>query len=196
VWFFVDSTVADARFFTEDEKAQAVERLRANQTGVGSNEFKWQHIYELFYDIKSLFWVGIALLINAGTAVASSFGPTLINNFGFDKYVKPGLTPYTTSTYSLTLLSGLIPAQRAVRVPPARRDPLLVLGGSEDAIKGHSPGSAPDPRYHRLRPAIPRRHFRQFPPVGRLGSLLPPRIQLWLQPVARVLDGGQHRWAD
>ncbi|RSH95250.1 hypothetical protein EHS25_000336 [Saitozyma podzolica] len=87
VWFFVDSTVADARFFTEDEKAQAVERLRANQTGVGSNEFKWQHIYELFYDIKSLFWVGIALLINAGTAVASSFGPTLINNFGFDKYV-------------------------------------------------------------------------------------------------------------
>lgn len=194
MWFFVDSTVADARFFTEAEKAQAVERLRANQTGVGSNEFKWQHIYELFYDIKSLFWVGIALLINAGTAVASSFGPTLINNFGFDKYVKPGLTPYTT--YSLTLLSGLVPAQRAVRVSPARRDPLLVLGGAEDAVKGHSPGSAPDPRDHRLRPAIPRGYFWQLSPIRRPGRLLPPRVQLWLQPVARVLDGGQHRWAD
>jgi hypothetical protein len=91
VWWFVDSTVADARFLSPEDKLKAIERLRANNTGIGNNEFKWSHVFEVFYDIKSLWFVGIALCVNAGTAVTSAFGPTLINNFGFDKYVGIGV---------------------------------------------------------------------------------------------------------
>ena len=47
------------------------------QRAVASTRFKWKQAAEVFYDI------GIPLLINAGTAVASAFGPTLIRNFGF-----------------------------------------------------------------------------------------------------------------
>lgn len=77
VWFRVASTVAKANFLTPEEKELAIERLRANQTGVGSNEYKWSHVWEVAYDPKSYLFVGIALLINAGAAVASAFGPTV-----------------------------------------------------------------------------------------------------------------------
>jgi hypothetical protein len=87
VYWIVDSDVASARFFNEREKAMAIERLRANQTGTGSNEFKWAHIWEMFYDVKSWLWLAMTLLLNIGAAVTNAFGPTLIANFGFDKYV-------------------------------------------------------------------------------------------------------------
>ena len=89
VWIFIDSTVTDARFLTPDDRLKAIERLRANQTGVGSTHFKWQQAAEVFYDIKTVCFIGIPLLINAGTAVASAFGPTLIRNFGFVGFHKP-----------------------------------------------------------------------------------------------------------
>lgn len=86
-WFWIDSTVERARFLTPEEKVLAIERLRANQTGVGSNEYKWNQLWEVAYDPKSYLFVGIAILINAGAAITSAFGPTLVNNMGFDKYV-------------------------------------------------------------------------------------------------------------
>lgn len=88
VWIFVDSTVTDARFLTPEDRLKAIERLRANQTGVGSTQFKWKQAAEVFYDIKTVCFIGIPLLINAGTAVASAFGPTLIRNFGFVSLVE------------------------------------------------------------------------------------------------------------
>lgn len=87
---FVDSSVADARFLTPEDKAKALERLRANQTGVGTTQFVWKQALEVFYDPKTICFVGIPLCINAGTAVASAFGPTLIRNFGFVS--RPSLT--------------------------------------------------------------------------------------------------------
>ncbi|BEI89343.1 uncharacterized protein CcaverHIS019_0207050 [Cutaneotrichosporon cavernicola] len=86
-WFWIDSTVDKARFLTVQEKELAKERLRANQTGVGNNEYKWNQLWEVAYDPKSYLFVGIAILINAGAAISSAFGPTLINNMGFDKYI-------------------------------------------------------------------------------------------------------------
>lgn len=68
---------------TPEDRLKAIERLRANQTGVGSTQFKWKQAAEVFYDMKTVCFIGIPLLINAGTAVASAFGPTLIRNFGF-----------------------------------------------------------------------------------------------------------------
>ncbi|KAM0753588.1 MFS general substrate transporter [Meredithblackwellia eburnea MCA 4105] len=86
VWIFVDSDVASARFFTEDEKLMAIERLRANQTGTGSNDFKWKQALEIFWDPKSYLFASQTLLVGVGAAVASYFGPTLIAAFGYDTY--------------------------------------------------------------------------------------------------------------
>lgn len=87
VYLFLDSDVPSARFLTETEKLQAIERLRANQTGTGTNEFKIAQIWEMFYDPKSYLWLFMALLLNIGASVTNAFGPTLIKGLGFDVYV-------------------------------------------------------------------------------------------------------------
>jgi hypothetical protein len=100
--------VSDARFLTPDDRLKAIERLRANQTGVGSTHFKWKQAAEVFYDIKTVCFVGIPLLINAGTAVASAFGPTLIRNFGFvseDSENDMHSTAYVKDKYVSSLLN-------------------------------------------------------------------------------------------
>jgi len=87
VWFFLDSDIESARFLTETEKKMAYERLRANQTGTGTREWKWDQVVEVFIDPKSYIWLGIVMLPNIGAAVTNVFGPTLIRGFGFDKFV-------------------------------------------------------------------------------------------------------------
>jgi hypothetical protein len=67
---FLDSTIQDARFLTEEEREMALERVRANQTGTGSTEFKWPHIWELIYDPKSWMFGLLALCLNCGAAVS------------------------------------------------------------------------------------------------------------------------------
>ena len=86
-WFFLDSDIPSARFLDETEKAQAIERLKANQTGTGSNEFKWAQVWEMFYDPKSFLWMAMALCLNVGASVSNAYGPTLIKGLGFDIYV-------------------------------------------------------------------------------------------------------------
>lgn len=87
VWFVLDSDIPTARFLDEHEKAQAIERLRANNTGTGSHEFKWAQVAEMFYDPKSWLWLFMSLLLNIGASVTNAFGPTLISGFGFDSYI-------------------------------------------------------------------------------------------------------------
>lgn len=88
VWWRLDSDIPSARFFADDhEKAQAIERLRANQTGTGSREWKWDQVLECCLDPKSWLYLGIAMMPNIGAAVTNVFGPTLIKSFGFDIYV-------------------------------------------------------------------------------------------------------------
>ncbi|KAI9164078.1 transporter [Paramyrothecium foliicola] len=86
VYWKLDNDIPTARFLTEEEKEQAVERLRANQTGIGSREFKWSHVWEVVLEPKSYLWLAMALLLNIGAAVQNVFGPLILNGLGFDKY--------------------------------------------------------------------------------------------------------------
>ena len=85
ILWLVDSDVASARFFNHEDKAKAIERLRGNQTGTGTNEFKWRQVIEVFIDVKTYLYFSMVLCVNVGAAVTTYFGPTLINNFGFSK---------------------------------------------------------------------------------------------------------------
>lgn len=82
----LDNDITTARFLTEHERLQGVERLRTNQTGVGSDEFKWSHVYEAAIDPKTWLWVVLALLPNLGSALTSFFGPLIIQGFGFNTF--------------------------------------------------------------------------------------------------------------
>lgn len=87
VYWKLDSDIPSARFLTEHEKAQAIERLRANQTGTGSREFKWSHIRELALEPKTYIWIGLSLLLNVGASVTNTFGPLVIRGLGYDKFI-------------------------------------------------------------------------------------------------------------
>jgi Major Facilitator Superfamily len=87
IYWKLDNNVATARFLTEHERVQAVERLRANQTGVGSRELKWSHVLEATIEPKTYFWIGMSLLLNVGAAVTAIFGPLILSGFGFDRYI-------------------------------------------------------------------------------------------------------------
>jgi len=69
VWWRLDSNIESARFFADEhEKAQAIERLRANQTGKGTNEWKWEQALEVLLDPKAWLWLVIGMLPNIGKA--------------------------------------------------------------------------------------------------------------------------------
>ena len=86
VYWKLDNDVSSARFLTEHERAQAIERLRANQTGAGSREFKWSHVLEAALEPKTYLFVGMTLLLNVGASVTNTFGPLILSGLGYDKY--------------------------------------------------------------------------------------------------------------
>ncbi|OTA24933.1 hypothetical protein BTJ68_12306 [Hortaea werneckii EXF-2000] len=86
VYWKLDNDIPSARFLSEEDKPKAIERLRANQTGTGTREFKWSHVLEMFLEPKTFLWIGLAMLLNVGASVTNTFGPLIINGLGFNKY--------------------------------------------------------------------------------------------------------------
>ncbi|DAA78542.1 TPA_exp: putative MFS transporter [Trichophyton benhamiae CBS 112371] len=87
VYWKLDNDIPSARFLTEHEREQAIERLRANQTGTRATEFRWSHVFEALLELKTYLWIAMSLLLNIGAAVTNTFGPLILNGFGYDKYI-------------------------------------------------------------------------------------------------------------
>lgn len=108
----LDNDIPSARFLTEHEKAQAIERLRANQTGTGSREFKCRHLLETALEPKTYLWIGMAFLLNAVASVTNTFGPLIINGLVSDKYLSSLLNiPFGALQVVVIFLSSFL-AQR------------------------------------------------------------------------------------
>lgn len=86
VYWKLDNDIPSARFLTEEEKPQAMERLRANQTGTGNREFRMKHVAEAGIELKTYLWIGMAMLLNIGASVTNVFGPLILSGLGFDNY--------------------------------------------------------------------------------------------------------------
>ncbi|RFU81222.1 mfs transporter [Trichoderma arundinaceum] len=113
IYWKLDNDIISARFLTEEEKPKAIERLRANQTGVGSREFKWKHVIEAGLEPKTYLWFGMTLLLNVGASVTNTFGPLIISGLGFDKYKSSLLNmPFGALQIILILLASFL-AQKA-----------------------------------------------------------------------------------
>jgi MFS family permease len=112
VYWKLDNDIPSARFLTEGEKPKAIERLRANQTGTGSREFKWSHIGELALEPKTYLWIGLSLLLNVGASVTNTFGPLILGGLGLDAYKTSLLNmPFGALQWIVIILASLA-AQR------------------------------------------------------------------------------------
>ncbi|WWC95843.1 hypothetical protein V866_002710 [Kwoniella sp. B9012] len=85
LWAMPDD-IKSARFLDVREKAIAVERLRANNTGTKTSHWEWYQCREAFLDPKTYLF-GIMLLVTAiPSSGISSFGGLITKGFGFTSF--------------------------------------------------------------------------------------------------------------
>ncbi|KAI1361854.1 major facilitator superfamily domain-containing protein [Xylaria arbuscula] len=107
VYWMLDNDIPSARFLSEEDKPKAIERLRANQIGIGTREFKWKQVIEMFLEPKTYLWVALSLFVNAGASVTNTFGPLIINGLNFDKYTSSLLNiPFGFVQWVIILLAS------------------------------------------------------------------------------------------
>ncbi|KAL2832513.1 major facilitator superfamily domain-containing protein [Aspergillus cavernicola] len=83
VLIFMPDSPMEAKFLNEREKMIAVERLRANQMGIISREWRWDHVWETLIDVKTWIWFLLIIAISGGI---STFGSLIITSFGYENF--------------------------------------------------------------------------------------------------------------
>ncbi|KAG9230763.1 major facilitator superfamily domain-containing protein [Amylocarpus encephaloides] len=83
--FFPDSPM-EAKFWKERERDIAIERLRANQMGIVSRKWRWDHVTEAVLDPKTWCWFFLVMAISIPSGGIGTFGPLIVQSFGFDQF--------------------------------------------------------------------------------------------------------------
>ncbi|RAK98429.1 putative MFS transporter [Aspergillus ibericus CBS 121593] len=86
ILFWMPDSPIKAKFLEEDDKLLAIERLRMNQQGIETHEWKWDHVKEACLDVKSFFWFALMFSISIPSGGISTFGPLIIEAFGFNQF--------------------------------------------------------------------------------------------------------------
>ncbi|AEO58465.1 hypothetical protein MYCTH_2118844 [Thermothelomyces thermophilus ATCC 42464] len=73
----------EAKYLAEREKVIAVERVRANQMGVASRAWRWDHVWETLWDLKTWCWFIAIVSISGGI---STFGSLIVKDFGYTNF--------------------------------------------------------------------------------------------------------------
>lgn len=123
VYFFLDGDVADARFLSPQDRLRAIERLRANQTGTGTREFKWRHVREALLEIKTWLFVGTALTLNITAIVTNTFGPLILEGLVDDK----GLTSLLNIPFGALQVLVIMPSAYLAHRLKIKSAPLAAL---------------------------------------------------------------------
>ncbi|KAL2133504.1 hypothetical protein VTI74DRAFT_2230 [Chaetomium olivicolor] len=85
-FIFMPDSPMTAKFLKGDDKLIAIERLRMNQQGIASGVWKWDHVWEALLDLKTWLWFFIMFVISIPSGGISTFGPLIIESFGFDRF--------------------------------------------------------------------------------------------------------------
>ncbi|KAL6897203.1 major facilitator superfamily domain-containing protein [Trichoderma evansii] len=86
MFFWMPDSPTEAKFLTDDDKIIAIERLRNNQMGVMSREWRYAHFFESLRDIKTWLWVIMIFCISVPSNGISTFGPLIIQSFVTDPF--------------------------------------------------------------------------------------------------------------
>ncbi|TGJ80869.1 hypothetical protein E0Z10_g7899 [Xylaria hypoxylon] len=76
----------EAKYLSEREQLIAVERLRANQMGVASRKWRWDHALETLLDIKTWLWFLIMTSISIASGGIGTFGNLIVKDFGYSNF--------------------------------------------------------------------------------------------------------------
>lgn len=130
IYWKLDNNVSTARFLTPHERLMAVERLRANQTGIGSRRFEWPHVWEVLIEPKTYLWIAMSLLLNVGASVTNTFGPLILKGLGFDKYITLLLNmPFGAVQLIIIMLSSYAAQKVKLKAPMLILLALPVIAG-------------------------------------------------------------------
>ncbi|KAL4896515.1 MFS transporter [Aspergillus ambiguus] len=83
---FMPDSPEQAKFLKGEDKLLAIERLRMNQQGMETTEWKWEHVKEACLDIKCFFWFALMFSISIPSGGITTFGPLIVQSFGFDQF--------------------------------------------------------------------------------------------------------------
>lgn len=86
IFIFLPDSPMQARFLKGDDKLLAIERLRSNQMGVSSGNWRWDHVKECMLDLKTWLWFSMLTAIAIPSGGISAFGPLLIEAFGYSGF--------------------------------------------------------------------------------------------------------------
>ncbi|KAI1355339.1 major facilitator superfamily domain-containing protein [Xylaria sp. FL0043] len=76
----------EAKYLSEREQLIAVERLRANQMGVASRKWRWDHALETLLDLKTWLWFLIMTSISIASGGIGTFGNLIVKDFGYTNF--------------------------------------------------------------------------------------------------------------
>lgn len=97
-----------AKFLNQEEKHVAVERLRMNQQGMGSGEWKWDHVKDAALDPKTYLWFTLIFLISyVPEMTASRYLYLVANSFPASPAVESRLSDLLSSKVSASTASQL-----------------------------------------------------------------------------------------
>lgn len=122
---FLPDSPLTARFLNDNERHEAVERLKANQTGIKNTTIQWHQVWEALRDhrVWILFFFQIANNIpNGGLTTVSSFRSlsapaTFVHESNYSQFgsiVMTGFGYSTLQTYLLQMPMGAFHALFAV----------------------------------------------------------------------------------
>ncbi|TID19652.1 Major facilitator superfamily domain [Venturia nashicola] len=81
--FFLPDNPMSSKFMTHDEKVFAIQRLRANQTGIENKHLKLGQVLECFEDPQTWLLSLITVASNVPNGAVSSYQATIIKQFGY-----------------------------------------------------------------------------------------------------------------
>jgi sugar phosphate permease len=86
ILLFLPDSPFSARWLNENEKVRVVERLRHNQMGIETKVWKWEQLWETVTDPKTYIWTLLLFCVSVVSGGISTFGPLIIEEFGFDSF--------------------------------------------------------------------------------------------------------------
>jgi MFS family permease len=86
VLFYMPDSPMEAKYLTQREKVIATERIRANQQGVISRKWKWDHVWDTATDLKTYCWFLLIMGISIPSGGIGTFGSLIIRDFGYGKF--------------------------------------------------------------------------------------------------------------
>lgn len=86
VFLWMPNSPTEAKFLSDEDKVIAIERLRNNQMGIMSREWRFSHLFEAVRDLKTWLWAVMIFCISVPSNGISTFGPLIIESFVSDPF--------------------------------------------------------------------------------------------------------------